>query len=260
MAKKPVIKNIVLVHGAFADGSSWSKVIALLQAKGFRVTSVVRPLISFAEDVSATKRAVAAQDGTVIFVGHSYGGVVITEVGNDPKVFELVYVAAFAPDAGQSIPEISAKFPKAIGLDKLLPQPDGFLLLSPDGINSGFAQDLSKEERDLLVAVLPQTSGSIFGAKPSVAAWHDKPVRYIVASNDNMISPEQQKSMAKEMNAKTAVLSPSHVVMLSHPQEVAHVIEEGPPAADQETFREIRTESLISWSVAGAPTSLQTKE
>jgi len=146
MSQTPNAKNIVLVHGAFADGSSWSKVIPLLQAKGYNVTSVANPLTSFQEDVAATKRALAAQDGPVILVGHSYGGVVITEAGNDPKVIGLVYVAAFAPDAGQSIVDISKDFPKPLGLEKIVPQPDGFLLLSPDGIETGFAQDLSKEE------------------------------------------------------------------------------------------------------------------
>ena len=122
MSQASQVKNIVLVHGAFADGSSWSKVIPLLQAKGYNVTSVQNPLTSFNDDVAATKRALAAQDGPVILVGHSYGGVVITEAGNDPKVAGLVYVAAFAPDAGQSIVDISKDYPKPIGLDKVVPQ------------------------------------------------------------------------------------------------------------------------------------------
>jgi pimeloyl-ACP methyl ester carboxylesterase len=152
-------KNVVLVHGAFADGSSWSKVITLLQAKGLRVTSVGNPFTSFADDVAATKRAIAAQDGPTVLVGHSYGGVVIAEAGNDPKVVSLVYVAAFAPDAGQSIVDISKGFPKPAGLDQLQPQPDGFVLLSPKGIEEDFAQDLTAPEKALLVAVQPQTIG-----------------------------------------------------------------------------------------------------
>ena len=225
MSQTQEAKNIVLVHGAFADGSSWSKVILLLQAKGFKVTSVGIPLTSFNEDVAATKRALAAQDGPVILVGHSYGGVVITEAGNDPKVAGLVYVAAFAPDAGRSIVEISKSFPKPIGLDKVVPQQDGFLLLSPDGIETGFAQDLSQEEKALLTAVQPQTSGSIFAAEPTQAAWHIKPSWYVVASEDHMIAPEQEASMAKQIRATTITLASSHVVMLSHPKEVAEVIE-----------------------------------
>ena len=138
MAQRSPVKSVVLVHGAFADGSSWSKVIPLLQAKGLNVSSVAIPLTSYADDVAATKRAIAAQDGPVILVGHSYGGVVITEAGNDPKVVGLVYVAAFAPDANQSITDISKDFPKPLGADKIVPQ-DGFLLLSPDGIETAFA-------------------------------------------------------------------------------------------------------------------------
>ncbi len=219
------IKNVVLVHGAFADGSSYAKVIPLLQAKGLHVISVQIPLTSFDEDVAATKRAVDAQDGPVLLVGHSYGGVVISEAGNDPKVAGLVYLAAFAPDSGQNIVEISKSFPKPPGMDTLAPQADGFLLLTPKGVKENFAQDLTETEKDVLVAVQPMTAGAIFGAKVSKAAWHDKPTWYVVSSNDRMISPEQEKSMAKQMNATTTVLAASHVVMLSHPKEVAVVIE-----------------------------------
>src|SRR5712672_1148551 len=226
MAQSTPVKNIVLVHGAFADGSSWSKVIPLLQAKGYHVTSVAIPLTSFADDVAATKRAIAAEDGPVILVGHSYGGVVITEAGNDPKVAGLVYVAAFAPDANQNITEISKPFPPPPGLSKVKPLTDGFILLTPEGIETAFAQDLTKEEKALLVAVQPQTAGSIFEAKPTGAAWHSKPSWFIVASKDNMIAPEQEKSMAKQINATTTVLPSSHVAMLSHPTEVANVIED----------------------------------
>src|SRR6478752_2363412 len=127
-------KNVVLVHGAFADDSSWSKIVPLLKAKGLRVTAVGNPLTSFADDIAATKRAIAAQDGPTVLVGHSYGGVLITEAGNDPKVTSLVYVAAFAPDAGQSITEISKPFAPPPGLGEVRPLTDGFILLSPKGI------------------------------------------------------------------------------------------------------------------------------
>ena len=230
MAENTPVKNIVLVHGAFADGSSWSKVIPLLQSKGFHVTAVGIPLTSFADDVAATKRAIAAEEGPAILVGHSYGGLVITEAGSDPKVVGLVYVAAFAPDANQTITEISKPFPPPLGLSKLTPLADGFLLLSTEGIEAAFAQDLTKEEKALLIAVQPQTAGSIFGAKAAVAAWRNKPSWYIVASNDNMIPPEQEKSMAKQINATTTTLPSSHVVMLSHPKEVAKVIEDAATA------------------------------
>ena len=219
-------KNVVLVHGAFADDSSWSKVVPLLKAKGFRVTTAGNPLTSFADDVAAAKRAIAAQDGPTVLVGHSYGGVVITEAGNDPKVVSLVYVAAFAPDAGQSIGEISQAFAKPAGADQLQPQPGGFLLLSQKGIEEDFAQDLTPAEKARLVAAQPKTSGAIFEAKPTAAAWRSKPSWYVVSSNDRMIDPEQERSMAKLINAKATVLPSSHVAMLSHPAEVAKVIEE----------------------------------
>jgi pimeloyl-ACP methyl ester carboxylesterase len=230
MSQTSQVQDIVLVHGAFANASSWSKVVPLLQAKGYRVTSVQCPLTSFKDDVDATKRAIAAQDGPVILVGHSYGGVVITEAGNDPKVVGLVYVAAFAPDAGQSIVDISKDYPKPIGLEKLVPQPDGFLLVSQEGIETAFAQDLSSEEQALLTASQPPTHGSIFVAQPTEAAWHSKPSWYVVAANDRMIAPEQEANMAKQIKATTTTLSSSHVAMLSHPEEVAKVIEDA--AAD----------------------------
>jgi pimeloyl-ACP methyl ester carboxylesterase len=226
MAQSAPVKNIVLIHGAFADGSSWSKVIPLLQAKGYHVTSVAIPLTSFADDVAATKRAIAAEDGPVILVGHSYGGVVITDAGNDPKVAGLVYVAAFAPDAGQNINDISKPFPPPPGLTMVKPLTDGFILLTPEGIETAFAQDLTKDEKALVLAVQPQTAGAIFAAEPTAAAWHSKPTWYVVSSNDRMIAPEQEKSMAKQMNATTTVLASSHVAMLSHPKEVAKVIED----------------------------------
>jgi pimeloyl-ACP methyl ester carboxylesterase len=224
-------RNVVLVHGAFADGSSWSKVIPLLLAKGYRVMSVAIPLTSFAEDVAATKRAIGAQEGPVLLVGHSYGGVVITEAGNDPKVAGLVYVAAFAPDANQSIGEISKDFPKPPGLDALRPLPDGYLLLTEKGIQEDFAQDASKDDKALLVAVQPQTAGAIFEAKPKAAAWKDRPSWYIIASKDRMIAPEQEAAMAQRIGATTSRLPSSHAVMLSHPKEVADVIVEAAVAA-----------------------------
>src|SRR6185295_11795819 len=180
----------------------------------------------FDDDLAAANRTIAAQNGPTVLVGHSYGGVVITEAGNDPKVVSLVYLAAFAPDAGRSIGEISQGFDKPAGLDQLQPQPDGFLLLSQKGIEEDFAQDLTAPEKAHLVAAQPKTSGSIFEAKPTAAAWRAKPAWYVVSSNDRMIDPEQEKSMATQIKAKATVLPSSHVAMLSHPTEVAKVIEE----------------------------------
>src|SRR6201985_2093278 len=160
------VRNVVIVHGAWADGSSWSKVIPLLQSKGLHVVAVQNPLTSLADDVAATKRAIALQDGPVLLVSHSYGGVVITEAGNDPKVVGLVYVAAFAPDVGQSIVDISTGFPKPPGMEELRPQRDGSRLLSERGVPEDFAQDLSADEKKLLTVLQPMTAGAIFGAKP----------------------------------------------------------------------------------------------
>jgi pimeloyl-ACP methyl ester carboxylesterase len=217
-------KHIVLVHGAFADDSSWSKVTPLLEAKGFHVTLAGNPLTSFADDVAATKKAIAAQDGPTVLVGHSYGGVIITEAGNDPKVVSLVYLAAFAPDAGQSIADISKRFAKPAGADQVQPQPNGFLLLSPQGIEEDFAQDLTTADKATLVATQPKTSGAIFEATPTTAAWRTKAAWYVVAANDRMIDPTQERSMAARINATVSELPSSHVVMVSHPQEVAAVI------------------------------------
>ena len=218
------VHNIVLVHGAWADGSSWSKLIPLLQAKGFHVVAVQNPLNSLADDAAATKRAIALQDGPVLLVGHSYGGAVITEAGSDPKVAGLVYVAAFAPDAGEAVGELGKEFPAPPGLGELRPDAGGYLSLTPKGIEESFAPDLPMAERKLMVATQGPTNGACFGAKISAAAWRTKPTWYVVASNDRMIPPDLERKFAKTMNAKTITLPSSHVPMLSHPDEVAKFV------------------------------------
>lgn len=222
---KEGIRNIVLVHGAWADGSSWSKIIPRLQAKGFNVVAVQNPLTSFADDVAATKRIIALQDGPVLLVGHSYGGVIITEAGNDPKVAGLVYVAAFAPGDGQSITDISKPFPPTPGLSGLKSDKSGFAALTPKGYAEDFAQDLTAAEKKLLTAVQGQTALSIFDAKVTNAAWKTKPSWYVVASNDRMIQPKMEQSLAKQMKATTITVPSSHVPMLSQPEKVAAFIE-----------------------------------
>jgi pimeloyl-ACP methyl ester carboxylesterase len=220
------VKNVVLVHGAFADGSSWSKVIPLLQAQGLHVVAVHLPFTSFADDVAATKRAIAAEEGPVLLVGHSYGGLVITEAGNDPKVAGLVYVAAFAPNDGEAIADLGKEFPQPPGIGELRPQAAGFLLLTDKGIADDFAQDLSADEKGILVATQPPTPASIFAAKITTAAWRSKPTWYVVAAEDRMISPQLEKGFAKQMNATTTTVPSSHVAMLAFPKEVAGVIEQ----------------------------------
>jgi pimeloyl-ACP methyl ester carboxylesterase len=218
------IKNVVLVHGAWADGSSWSKLIPLLQAKGLHVVCVQNPLTSFSDDVAATKRIIDAQDGPVLLVGHSYGGAVITEAGNNPKVAGLVYVAAFAPDQGESPASMGKPYGPTPGVGELRPIEDGFLVLSEKGVLEDFAPDLTKQEQMTMVATQAPTQGTALGSTISTAAWHSKPSWFVIASNDRMISPQQERDSAKKMNAKTLTLPTSHVPMLSKPKEVADFI------------------------------------
>jgi pimeloyl-ACP methyl ester carboxylesterase len=221
------LRNIVLVHGAWADGSSWNKVIPLLEKKGFHVTAVHLPFTTLADDAAAVKRAVALEDGPVLLVGHSYGGAVITEAGNDPKVAALVYVAAFAPDVGQSAGDLNGSVAPTPGAKEFRPDPNGDLSLTDRGVAEDFAQDLSAPEKKILAATQGQTSGpNELGAKVSAAAWKTKPTFYIVADQDRMIQPGLEKQMAAQMHAKTIHISSSHVPMLSHPAEVAEFISE----------------------------------
>ncbi len=221
-APAATIKNIVLVHGAWADGSSWSKIIPLLQSKGFHVAAVHSPLTSLAEDVAATNRIINAQDGPVLLAGHSYGGAVITEAGNNPKVAGLVYVAAFAPDEGETLGGLAKGFPTTPAFSELNPIGDGFLLLTPKGVTEDFAQDLSAAEKKLMVATQSATQGALLATHITAAAWHSKPSWFVIASNDRTIAPEQEISTAKRMGAKTLTLQASHVVMLSQPEKVAN--------------------------------------
>jgi pimeloyl-ACP methyl ester carboxylesterase len=231
-AAQTVVKNIVLVHGAWADGSCWSKVIPLLEAKGFHVVAVQNPLTSLADDVAATKRAIALQDGPVILVGHSYGGAVITEAGNDPKVVGLVYVAAFAPGDGESVGSISKPYPPTPLGGELRPDAQGFLSVTPKGIADDFAQDLSGNEKQILTATQGPTNAAAFGATITTAAWKTKPSWFFIASNDRAIPPELEKAEAATMKATAITVASSHVAMLSHPKEVAELIEQAADKAE----------------------------
>ena len=228
------IKNIVLVHGAWADGSSWSKIVPLLEAKGFHVVCVQNPLTSFADDVAATKRMIDAQDGPVLLVGHSYGGTVITEAGNNPKVVGLVYVAAFAPDAGESSGSLAKPYGPTPGGAEIRPIEDGFLVITPKGILEDFASDLPLAEKTTMIATQAATQGAALGATITTAAWHAKPSWFVIASNDRMISPEQERVTAKRMNAKTLTLATSHVAMLAKPKEVADFIRDAAASLKQD--------------------------
>jgi pimeloyl-ACP methyl ester carboxylesterase len=216
-------KDVILVHGAWADGSSWSKVIPLLQRRGFHVTAVQLPLTSIADDVATVERAIALDPGPVLLVGHSYGGIVITEAGNDPKVSGLVYVSAYAPDAGQSALSLNALVaPTPVAAEIRLN--GGFLSLTPEGILNDFAQDLPDYEKKTLVVTQGPVAGVAFGTPATAPAWKTKPSWYMIADEDRTISPQLEAIMAKTINAKTVTVHSSHVIMLSKPEAVFDVI------------------------------------
>jgi pimeloyl-ACP methyl ester carboxylesterase len=217
-------KTVVLVHGAFADGSSWSKVIPLLEAKGLRVVAVQNPLSSLTADVDATKRVIDAQSGPVILVGHSWGGVVITEAGVDDKVKALVYVAAFAPPPGKSVNDLSAGQPPLPWLADVRPDSAGYLRLTDDGIRKYFAQDLSANDIAVLAATQGPTAAGVFDEKVTNPAYAGRPSWYVVAKSDGMIPPAAETAMAAGIKAHVTEIDGSHVVMLSHPEAVAKVI------------------------------------
>jgi pimeloyl-ACP methyl ester carboxylesterase len=187
---------------------------------------VQNPLSSLADDVAATKRIIDAQDGPVVLVGHSYGGAVISEAGNNPKVARLVFVAAFGPDTGESVGTTAKDFAPAPVGPEVKPIEDGFLVLTRKGVIEDFAQDLTAGEKQVLFATQAPTSGSVFGASMSDAAWRHKPSFYVVAENDRMINPEYERFAAKRMGAKILALPTSHVPMLARPKEVAAFIAE----------------------------------
>jgi len=218
------VKNIVLVHGAFADGSSWAKIIPALRAKGFNIIAVQNPLTSLADDVAATKRAIALMDGPVLLVGHSYGGMVITEAGNDAKVVGLLYVCALIPDDDQSVGDVTSAFPPGPGSAEFKLDASGFLSLSSKGINSHFAQDLSPVDRDIIFVTQVPWAAKATTDKISKAAWKNKPSWCIIGVNDDMVPPALARAEATKIKATTIELKSSHVPMLSMPDKVATFI------------------------------------
>ncbi len=218
------VKKIVLVHGAFADGSSWAKVIPILQAKGYNVIAVQNPLTSFEDDVAATKRALDLMEGPVLLAAHSYGGMVITEAGNDPKVKGLLYVDALIPNDGQSAADVIQPYPPSPGNTEFQQDASGFLSMSLKGINSYFAQDLDAEDRKILYATQTPWATKGIATKISKAAWKNKPSWCIIGLNDETIPPPLTRAEAKMINATTLELESSHVPMLSQPNKVAEFI------------------------------------
>ena len=220
------VRNIVIPR-AWADGSSWSKVIPLLQAKGLHVVAVQNPLTSLADATSPLLSAPSrCQDGPVLLVGHSYGGVVITEAGNDPKVVGLIYVAALAPSEGESVASVTKLFPPAPLGSEVRPDAEGFLTVTPKGVAEDFAQDLPDKEKQLLTATQGPTAAAVFGATITTAAWRSKPSWCVIASNDRAVPPELEKAEAAAMKATSITVSSSHVPMLSQPKAVASLIEQ----------------------------------
>src|SRR5207248_1640766 len=216
-------RNVVLVHGAWADGSSWGEVIPRLQAAGLNVTAVQNPLTSLADSVAATRRELALQDGPTVLVAHSWGGTVISEVGVDPKVTAVVYVAARAPDAEEDFVALSAKFPTT-PVRAGVQQHDGFTKLSEDAFLKYFANGVAREKAMVLYAEQEPTAASLFGGRTSAAAWRSKPSWYAVSKLDQTISPGLERFLAARMRATTVELDAGHLSLVSHAREIAELI------------------------------------
>lgn len=225
------IKNIVLVHGGFVDGSGWQGVYSILTKDGYKVTVVQDPTISLTDDVAVTRRALAAQDGPAILVGHSYGGAVITEAGNDPKVKGLVYVAAFAPDAGESVSSLLAKPTPGYAAPPILPPVEGYLFLDRAKFASAFAADVKPVEAAFMADSQVPWNVECLNGKITAPAWKSKPTWYLLTKNDHMIPPPLQAMMAKRANATTVETAGSHAVYVSNPKVVAKTIEQAAQAA-----------------------------
>lgn len=218
------VKNIVLVHGAFADGSSWAKVIPILQKKGYHVIAVQNPLTSFEADVAATKSAIEQAGGPVLLVGHSYGGMVISEAGKATGVAGLVYVAALVPEDGQNVNDVNAAMPPTAVGPEFKVSSDGYLSLTEKGIDQFFAQDLPLAERKVIFATQVPWAASALQVKVNEPAWESRPSWYIVAAKDGMINPDLERFKAKLIKAKTLELESSHIPMVSQPEKVASFI------------------------------------
>jgi pimeloyl-ACP methyl ester carboxylesterase len=218
------ITNILFVHGAWANSSAWEKVLPLVEAAGLTGTAVSLSLTSLADDAATLKRAIALIDGPVLLVGHSYGGSVITEAGADPKVAGLVYVAAFAPDAGESAGSLGAGGPPTRLLEVVRPDAEGFFKLTRTGVDEVFAQDLSVAERNTIFATQNPLAGAALGGNITAPAWKAKPSWYLLAEQDHTIHPELQKMMSTRMGATVVKVASSHLPMLSKSQAVADLI------------------------------------
>ena len=220
------MKNIVLVHGGFVDGAGWESVYKTLKKDGYNVSIVQNPTISLEDDVAATKRVLAAQDGPAILVGHSYGGAVITEAGNDPKVAGLVYISAFAPDKGESVAALIKDPPPGAPVPPILPPKDGYLSLDKAKFSAAFAADVDKEKAAFMADSQVPWGVEALSGKISEPAWRAKPSWYMIATDDKMIPPAAQRSMSKRAGSMVVEVKGSHAIYVSQPDAVAVLVEQ----------------------------------
>jgi pimeloyl-ACP methyl ester carboxylesterase len=224
------VKNVVLVHGGFVDGSGWQRVYSALTKDGYTVSVVQNPTMTLADDVAFTNRVLAAQSGPAILVGHSYGGAVITEAGNDPKVEGLVYVAAFAPDAGESVSTLIANPPPGAPVPPILPPQDGYLLLDRSKFRASFAADVAANEATFMADSQVPWGLQALNGTISKPAWKAKPSWYLVTTDDKMIPADAQRAMSKRAGSTVVEVKGSHAVYVSQPQAVASLIEKAAKA------------------------------
>jgi len=225
MAESLKATNVVLVHGGFVDGSGWEGVYKILTKDGYTVSIVQNPTISLADDVAATRRIVAAQNGPVVLVGHSYGGVVITEAGNDPKVARLVYITAFAPDRGESVATLIKDPPPGAPVPPILPPQDGYLFLDKAKFSASFGGDVDAERAAFMAASQVPWGVDALSGTISEPAWKTKPSWYLIATDDRMIPPAAQRFMSKRAGSTVVEVAGSHAIYVSQPNAVAALIE-----------------------------------
>jgi pimeloyl-ACP methyl ester carboxylesterase len=220
------MNNIVLVHGGFVDGSGWESVYQILKEDGYNVSVVQNPTISFEGDVAVTKRALAAQEGPAILVGHSYGGAVITEAGNDPKVAGLVYITAFAPDEGESVATLIKDPPPGAPVPPILPPQDGYLFLDRAKFAASFAADVDAEKAAFMADSQVPWGVEALSGTISEPAWKTKPSWYLIVTDDKMIPPDAQRSMSKRAGSTVVEVKGSHAIYVSQPEAVAALVEQ----------------------------------